>query len=168
MLLKALEAQGVLESPNGHIAVGWLIVEDLAMVRQVVLVGYGRVGRRIAEVLAAHRIPFVVVEQNRDLVRQLRDNGMPAVSGNASEANVLIQAHIAEAGMLVIATPETVEVRAMVEIAKTLNPAIKIVVRTHNEEEAVLLENDGADKVFVGERELARSMTQYVLDGLGH
>jgi CPA2 family monovalent cation:H+ antiporter-2 len=135
--------------------------------RQVVLVGYGRVGRHIAEVLTERRIPFVVVEQNRGLVRQLRDNGVPAVSGNASEPSVLIQAHVAEAGMLVIATPETLEVRTMVEIARTLNPPIKIVVRTHNEEEAALLERDGAGKVFVGERELARSMTQYVLEQLG-
>jgi len=135
--------------------------------KQVVLVGYGRVGRHIVEVLAERRIPFVVVEQNREVVRKLRNNGVPAVSGNASEPSVLIQAHVAEAGMLVIATPETLEVRTMVEIARTLNPPIKIVVRTHNEEEAALLEKDGAGKVFVGERELARSMTQYVLEQLG-
>jgi CPA2 family monovalent cation:H+ antiporter-2 len=92
---------------------------------------------------------------------------VPAVSGNASEASVLIQAHIAEAGMLVIATPETLEVRAMVEIAKTLNPEISIVVRTHNEEEAALLEKDGCGKIFFGERELARAMTDYVLEALG-
>jgi CPA2 family monovalent cation:H+ antiporter-2 len=130
---------------------------------QVVLIGYGRVGRRIAQALADHRIPFVVAEQNRERVEQLRKQEIPAVSGDASDPAVLIQAHIARAGMLVIATPDTVTVRRMTEIARTLNPAIEIVVRTHDEEEARLLADDQLEKVFFGERELARAMTHHIL-----
>ncbi|HEV7803899.1 MAG TPA: cation:proton antiporter, partial [Burkholderiales bacterium] len=157
----------VLERPDDPLAELPGSTDRRFLSKQVVLVGYGRVGRHIAEVLRTRHIPFVVVEQNRDIVKQLREDGVPAVSGNASEASVLIQAHIAEAGMLVIATPETLEVRAMVEIAKKLNPEISIVVRTHNEEEAALLEKDGCGKIFFGERELARAMTDYVLEALG-
>jgi CPA2 family monovalent cation:H+ antiporter-2 len=130
---------------------------------QVVLVGYGRVGRRIARAFMEHQIPFVVAEQNRERVEQLRKQGIAAVSGDASEPAVLIQAHIAKAGMLVVATPDTVTVRRMVEIARTLNPAIEIVVRTHDEEEARLLADDQLGKVFFGERELALAMTHHVL-----
>jgi CPA2 family monovalent cation:H+ antiporter-2 len=130
---------------------------------QVVLVGYGRVGRRIARALTTHRVPFVVAEQNRERVEQLRKQGIPAVSGDASEPAVLIQAHIAKAGMLVIAAPDTVTVRRVAEIAHTLNPAIEIVVRTHDEEEAHLLVKERAGKVFFGERELALAMTRHVL-----
>ncbi len=130
---------------------------------QVVLVGYGRVGRRIAQALAEHRVPFVVAEENRERVEQLRKNGIPAVSGDAAEPAVLIQAHIAKAGMLVIATPDTVSVRRMAEIARTLNPAIEIVVRTHDEEEARLLATEQLGKVFFGEQELASAMTRHVL-----
>ena len=136
------------------------------LAKHIVLVGYGRVGRHIADVLREHRIPFVVVEQNRDHVSTLRANGVPAVSGDATEPMVLVQAHIAEAAMLVIATPETRDVRPMVDVAKRLNPRVEIAVRTHNEDEAVLLEKDGCGKIFFGERELARSMTQYVLGRL--
>ena len=136
------------------------------LAKQVVLVGYGRVGRHIGDALRAQHIPFVVVDQNREIVGRLRNEGIPAVSGNAAEAGVLIQAHIAEARMLVIATPDTVEVRAMVEVARALNPAVAVAVRTHNEEEAGLLEKDGCGKIFFGERELARSMTAYVLEQL--
>jgi len=130
---------------------------------QVVLVGYGRVGRRIAQALGEHRVPFVVAEQNRERVEQLRKQEIPAVSGDASDPAVLIQAHIAKAGMLVIATPDTVTVRRMAEIARTLNPAIEIVVRTHDEEEARLLAEDQLEKVFFGEQELALAMTRHVL-----
>ncbi|QJE00633.1 Kef family K(+) transporter [Massilia forsythiae] len=133
---------------------------------QVVLVGYGRVGRRIAEELTRQGIHFVVAEQNRDMVEELRRRDQPAVAGNAAEPAVLIQAHIARASMLVIATPDTFHVRAMIETAKALNPAIQCVVRTHNEEEARLLREETGGTVLVGEYELARSMTRHVLDGL--
>jgi CPA2 family monovalent cation:H+ antiporter-2 len=54
----------------------------------------------------------------------------------------------------------------MIEIAKALNPSIRCVVRTHSEEEASLLREETGGTVFVGERELARSMTDHVLQGL--
>jgi CPA2 family monovalent cation:H+ antiporter-2 len=73
----------------------------------VVLVGYGRVGRRIADALEAGRIAVVVAEQNRELVDALRQRGIHAVAGNGGETSVLIQAHAARAAMLVIATPDT-------------------------------------------------------------
>ncbi|GAA6118737.1 YbaL family putative K(+) efflux transporter [Acidovorax sp. FG27] len=134
------------------------------LARQVVLVGYGRVGQRIASALAARDIPFVVAEQNRDLVEMLREQGLAAVYGDAVEPSVLIQAHIARAHMLVIATPDTLNVRQIVGTARTLNPGIATVVRSHNEEEARLLEQDGVGKVFLGEEALAVAMTDHVLD----
>jgi CPA2 family monovalent cation:H+ antiporter-2 len=130
---------------------------------QVVLVGYGRVGRRIAEAFDERQIPYVVAEQNREIVETLRAREIPAVSGDASEPDVLIQAHIARADMLVIATPDTLNVRKVVEIARTLNPSIEVVVRTHNEEEAALLQNEHIGTVFLGEQELALGMTRHVL-----
>jgi monovalent cation:H+ antiporter-2, CPA2 family len=130
---------------------------------QVVLVGYGRVGRRIAQALSAQGVPYVVAEQNRERVRELREKDIAAVSGDAADPAVLIQAHIARAGMLVIATPDTVAVRRMAEVARTLNPAIEIALRTHSEEEARLLSKDNVGMVFFGEHELASAMTRHVL-----
>jgi len=134
---------------------------------QVVLVGYGRVGRNIAESLAAQGIHYVVAEQNRELVDQLRQQGIAAVAGNAGEPAVLIQAHVHKARMLVVATPDTFHVRAMIETARALNPDIKIAVRTHSEEEAVLLRSERAGVIFIGEQELAKSMAAYVAGEIG-
>ena len=140
------------------------IVESSELTGHVVLVGYGRVGRRIGEALTAHGVRFVVAEQNRELVESLRKHGSHAVAGDASDPVVLVQAHIARARILVIATPDTFQVRRMLEIARTLNPQIETIVRTHSEEEAVLLRNEKAGTVFLGEHELALSMTRYVLE----
>jgi CPA2 family monovalent cation:H+ antiporter-2 len=131
---------------------------------QVVLVGYGRVGRRIAEALSDRGIPYVVAEQNREVVEKLRKSGIPAVSGDAADPSVLIQAHITSAALLVIATPDSINVRKMAEIATTLQPGIEVVVRTHSEEESKLLQNDDIGTVFFGEEELAKGMTKHVLE----
>ena len=135
--------------------------------RQVVLVGYGRVGRRIAQVLREQSIPYVVAEQNREIVDALRKKGVPAVSGDAQTPEVLIQAHVTRAAMLVIAIPDAVDVRNMVEIARTLNPEIQVVLRTHNEEEAELLRKESLGEVFIGEHELARGMSAHIVQQLG-
>jgi CPA2 family monovalent cation:H+ antiporter-2 len=135
---------------------------------QVVLVGYGRVGRKIATALTGAKIPFVVAEENRELVETLRKTGIPAVSGDASEPGVLIQAHIANASMLVIATSDTIDVRKMVETAKLLQPSIKIVIRTHNEDESKFLRDENIGQVFYSDEELANGMCRFILEQYAH
>jgi monovalent cation:H+ antiporter-2, CPA2 family len=130
---------------------------------QVVLVGYGRVGKRIAQSLTDSAIPFVVAEQNRELVEKLRKQGQPAVSGNAADPMVLIQAHIANAAMLIIATPDAMDIRKIVDIAKQLKPDIEVVIRTHHEDEYQRLQKDLGQAVFFGEEELAKGMSAHVL-----
>lgn len=131
---------------------------------QVVLVGYGHVGQQIAKALAGQDIPYIVAEQNRELVQNLRKQGINAVSGDATEPSVLIQAHITDADMLVIATADPLNVRQMIDTARTLNPDIEIVLRTRTEDETKLLRKDNMGTVFFGEEELAKNMTHHILD----
>jgi CPA2 family monovalent cation:H+ antiporter-2 len=131
---------------------------------QVVLVGYGRVGARIAQALETQGIPYVVAEQNRECVEDLRRRGIAAVCGNASDPAVLIQAHIARAAMLVVASQSSTEARTMADTARTLNPSIEIVLRTHSDDEFNLLRKENLGKVFFGEEELAKGMSRHVLD----
>ena len=163
-LLKHSALARRLERPEEPYAELPMSTERKYLQGQVVLVGYGRVGRRIAKALDARGIPYVVAEQNRELVDELRKKGGVAVSGNAAEPSVLIQAHIADAAMLVIASPDTFNVRQMAQTARALNPDIEIIVRTHNEEESVLLKKEGIGLVFFGEEELAKGMTSHVLE----
>jgi CPA2 family monovalent cation:H+ antiporter-2 len=80
---------------------------------------------------------------------------------------VLIQAHIARASMLVVATAETFNVRQINKVAHLLNPSIETVVRTHSEEEARLLEQEKIGKIFFGEGELAKAMSRHALERFG-
>ncbi|MFI7968905.1 NAD-binding protein, partial [Acinetobacter baumannii] len=65
---------------------------DQAYLRdQVVIVGYGGVGRRITENLINENIKVVIAEENREIVEKLRNANIAAVSGVATEPSVLIQ-----------------------------------------------------------------------------
>ena len=95
----------------------------------------------------------------------MRANGVAAVFGDAVEPAVLIQAHIARAAMLVVATPDALQVRQMIETAQTLNPCVDIVVRSHNEDEAQrLVQECRHAQVFLAEDALAQAMTCHVLE----
>ena len=137
--------------------------DEALLTGQVVLIGYGRVGRRIAQTLREQGVAQVLVDQNRERIEGLREQGVAAVCGDATTPEVLVQAHIARAAMLIIALPDVVDARRIGEIARLLNPNIAVVLRTHSEDEAELLraEIDGA--VFLGEHELARGMAEHAL-----
>lgn len=138
-------------------------VDQALLTGQVVLVGYGQVGKHIGAILRAQNIAFVVAEQNREIVDALRKEGTPAVSGDAATPEVLIQAHVTRAAMLVITVGDTLSARTMVTIAKTLNPSIAVALQSPNEEEAQWLRASHLGEVFLGKHELARAMAAHVL-----
>ncbi len=156
-----------LEVRDDPLAVLPMATDEVYLSGQVVLVGYGRVGRRIAKILDEKQIPYVVTEANRAIVEDLRARNIPAVCGDAADANVLIQAHIAKACMLVAATSNTFHVRQMVDIARKLNPKIETVIRTHNEEEAELWVKEHIGRIFLSEQQLANGMAEHVLQRMG-
>ena len=156
-----------LERPGDPLAELPMSTEEKFLSGQVVLVGYGKVGQRIARALTEKNIPFVVVEENREIVESLRQRGIAAVGGNAAEPAVLIQAHIARASMLVASASSAVEVQKMIQTARTLNPGIEVIIRGLSEEEAALLAEEHAGKVFLAKEELANSMCAHVLKRFG-
>jgi CPA2 family monovalent cation:H+ antiporter-2 len=138
-------------------------VDVTRLTGHVLIVGYGRVGRRIGEALTGLGIPIVVAEQNREIVEQLRARGVPAVAGDAADPAVLIQAHVARARLLAIAVPDAVRARKMIQTALALRPDIETVVRVHSDEEAALLGREKGSTAFMGEHELAAGMTRHVV-----
>jgi CPA2 family monovalent cation:H+ antiporter-2 len=137
------------------------------LARQVVLVGYGAVGRQVGAAMSEAGIPFLVVEQSRERVEALRQRGIPAVSGDARDPVVLVQAHIAEAGMLVVAVAESTDIRPMIETARTLNPSVPIVVRAPNAEEAQMLAGTGAERVVHPKEAVADAIVREVTQRMG-
>ena len=132
-----------------------------------VLVGCGRVGGPIARALEAFGLPHVVIERDRRLVESLHKRGVPAIAGDAAAPGVLAAAGIDRARLLVIAVPDDLHTRHIFELARTAQPGLDIVARTHSEAEHDHLEAHGVGLAVVAERELALGMMAYALRSLG-
>jgi CPA2 family monovalent cation:H+ antiporter-2 len=124
----------------------------------VILVGYGRVGRIIGQGLAGQKRKFVVIEAERDTARRAEEDGAAVLVGNAADRRVLTEAGIARASRLLLAIPGGFEAGAIAEKARSLNPLVQIIARAHSDEEVAHLERLGAQKVVMGERETAARM----------
>ena len=131
---------------------------------QVVIVGHGEVGRRITRTLMAQDIKVVIAEENRDIVESLRTKGIAAVSGHAREPSVLIQAHIQHARLLVLSPMDILDIHKIVDIAKTLNPQIQVLVCAESKEEAEVIRRDGIGEVYFAKEEMAKNMTNHILN----
>ena len=133
----------------------------------VVLVGHGRVGRRVAEALAAHGIPYLVIEQDRDHGPRAARQGLPVIYGDAARHGVLEHAGPREARLLVVTAPEPFQARAIIDTARRIQPAIDIAVRTHSDAERAYLEHSKVGMAVMGEQELADAMARYALGRFG-
>src|SRR6185503_14441642 len=142
-------------------------VDATALSEHVVLIGYGRVGRRIGDALGAAGIPFIVVERDRLVVEAVRKRGVPALFGDAARPGILDHVQLDRARMLVIASPDPYHAQRVIAIAKEKNPPILTAARTHSEAGQQYLEARGVERAFMGERELALSMAHYTLVRMG-
>lgn len=138
---------------------------DQAYLRdQVVIIGYGGVGRRISENLMQQNIKVVIAEENREIVEKLRAQGRAAVSGEATEPNVLIQAHIQHARLLVISPMDILDIHRIVDISKQLNPEIQVLICAESKEEAVIIREENIGEVFYAKEEMAKNMSHHILN----
>jgi CPA2 family monovalent cation:H+ antiporter-2 len=152
-----------LERPAGAIAELPPDIDPERLRDHVVLIGYGRVGAPVADELARHGIPYVVIEQSRDRAEELRARGLPVLYGDAARPEVLEPAHLERARLVVVAAPDAYQARAILALAHQLNPGVEVLVRTHSDEERQFLEAMGAARALVSERELAVSLTREAL-----
>jgi len=138
---------------------------DQAYLRdQVVIVGYGGVGRRITENLINENIKVVIAEENREIVEKLRQSNIAAVSGVATEPGVLIQAHIMHARLLVISPMDILNIHRIVAIAKQLNPQIQVLICAESKEEAAVIRDENIGEVFYAKEEMAKNMSHHILN----
>lgn len=127
-----------------------------------VLVGYGQVGRVVADGLKAGGSPVVVIEDSDHDVAAARAAGLEVVFGNAASSAVLKLANLEAAKTLLIAISNGFEAGTVCESGRKLNPGIRIITRAYSEEEDEYLRVLGADIVIRGEREIGIGMLAWL------
>jgi CPA2 family monovalent cation:H+ antiporter-2 len=135
------------------------------LTNHAIVVGYGRVGRTIAETLVSRGLPVVLVEERPETASAAASAGIETIAGNAAAAEVLDAANIEGARALFLAIPNGFEGGQVVAQAKERNPALKIVARAHSDAEVEHLNHHGADSVVMGEREIAGAMIDTMFRG---
>ena len=126
-----------------------------------VVIGYGRVGHLVGEGLKRDGIPFLVIEDARDVIEKLEREGIEVIEGNAASERVLSAANVSAARLLFVAIPEAFEAGQIVEQARKANPDLEIVARAHFDAEVDHLLKLGASEVIMGEREIAHAMLDH-------
>ncbi len=137
------------------------IPEDLA--GHAIVVGYGRVGERLAALLRERGVPVAVVVDSGARAEAARADGFPTVRGNAVLLPVLEEAAAARAKMAVFAIPNALEAGETIARLKQLNPDITVLARAHSDGEVRHLLAHGADGAVLAERELAHSLAEMVM-----
>jgi CPA2 family monovalent cation:H+ antiporter-2 len=133
---------------------------------RAVVVGYGPVGRTVTRLLRDNGIVPSVIELNMDTVRALRDAGVGAVYGDASQADTLRAAGVGQAGSLILSADMS-DSREVIRLAREMSPGIRVLARTAYLRERHDLEAAGANAVFAGEGEVALALTEAILSRLG-
>jgi CPA2 family monovalent cation:H+ antiporter-2 len=145
--------------------------QELPVVRalrdHVIIVGYGLNGSNLARALAAANIPYVVLEQNGQLVRRARLERVPIFFGDGTRHEVLEKVGIEHARVLVYAIAAPAEERRGVAVARHMNGRVRIVVRTRHVSEIEELRRLGADEVIPEELETSVEIFARVLRRYG-
>jgi CPA2 family monovalent cation:H+ antiporter-2 len=128
-----------------------------------VLVGHGRVGSLVAQTLSEMGQPYLVIEERPTIAEQLRDAGIEVIVGNAAQAAMLDAANVAGARFLISAIPNPFESGNLIERAREANPALDIIARAHSDAEVDYLSKLGANKIIMGEREIARGISEHIV-----
>lgn len=131
------------------------------------LCGHGRVGTVVAEALRARRFPYIVIDEDARVVNRLRQQGQEALLGNAANPILLDRAGLAKARVLIVAIPDPIATRQIVEYARQLNPRLDIVARTHSGGERRSLQARGVREAVLGELEIALEITRHTLHRFG-
>ncbi len=133
-------------------------VRPTSLKDHVVLIGHGRVGSFISSVLRERSTPLFVIEDDDDLVADLKAEGIEALSGNAADPEILAAANLGAARCLLVAIPDAFEGGQVVQQARAINGELPIVARAHSEAEIEHLLKHGASLVIMGEHEIAKAM----------
>jgi CPA2 family monovalent cation:H+ antiporter-2 len=95
----------------------------------VIIVGGGRVGFRIAQVLKRLSVPMLIIELDQLRVDRAKHADIPVIYGDASHEVVLEAATTALARLLIITSPEVVIAQTIVQRVRKVNPEIQVVAR---------------------------------------
>ena len=137
------------------------------LVDHVVIVGYGRVGKHLVNILKSLSIPLLVIESDAERLAILNQLNIPTLYGDAGNSDVIVHAHLERARALVTTVPDESTAIMIVTAARDLNPELQIIARASTADGVRQLAELGADHVVQPELEGGLEMMHHTLLSLG-
>ena len=136
---------------------------SLDLTDHAIVIGYGRVGSALAQVLHERGVPVIVIDDNEQHVERAHAAGIPAIRGSAAADLVLAEAHPEKARIAILAIPQPLEAGETLAKLRAINPSLTLLARAHSDAEVKHLLEHGADGAVLAERELAYSLAEMVM-----
>ena len=134
----------------------------------VVIVGYGRVGEYVGNVLNSLSLTKLIIEQDAKRAAEFQHDGVPTLFGNAADSEILTHAHLERARALVITVPDEITSELVVVAARDLAPGLPIIARAATTDGLKRLLRHGATNVIHPELEGGLEMVRHTLLALGY
>ncbi len=141
--------------------------EDDPGQNRAIVVGCGRVGRLVAEMLKAHGKPYIAVDFDADQVREAQAAGIKAVYGDAARGNALTRAGASHASAVILTMDEPVAAQRMVRKLRGFYPDLPIIARARDTHHAAALYRAGASHAVPETLESSLQLSEAVLIDLG-
>jgi monovalent cation:H+ antiporter-2, CPA2 family len=134
---------------------------------RVLIVGFGRVGQLVADMLDEYRVPYLAVDSDAGLVARCRTDGKPVYYGNAERPAFLRRCGIANAKALVLTMDAPAKVDSLTQIARAERDDLIIVARARDEPHARQLYRLGVTDAVPETTEASLQLGEAVLDEIG-
>ena len=118
----------------------------------IIIVGYGRNGKQAAAKLMAYNKPFIVIENDNEIIERYQSDTLLFLRGNATEDEVLIEAGLKNASCLICTLPEDADNLFIVLTARQINKNLKIISRASQDASYKKIRLAGADNVIMPDR----------------
>ena len=133
----------------------------------VVVVGFGRVGHRIGEILVRAGQPFVALDSDAALIARERKKGNQVYYGDMSNPGVLKSVGAADARVIVVTLNDPEATEALVGAIRAQYPGVQILARGHNLETCQNLSRLGAAGVVSENVEASLELSRMVMERIG-
>ncbi|MDP2688341.1 MAG: NAD-binding protein [Aequorivita sp.] len=120
-----------------------------SMHNHIIICGYGRNGKQVAQKLLAYNRPFVIIEKDENVIERFFDENTLFILGDAIEDEILVKAGVEKASTLICATPSDADNLFVVLSARQMNKNLKIISRASEETSYKKMKLAGADNVIM-------------------
>ncbi len=135
--------------------------------QHAIIVGFGRVGELVADMLMAHKKAFVAIDADTDLVAKGRSKGYPVTFGNAAYGDVLTRMGIDQATAIILTMDDRVAVQHLTRRLRAEHPNLPIIARARDAGHAAALYRLGASEAVPETLESSLQLSEAVLVNLG-